>query len=93
MLTLFLKAPSLNGREITLDLTNTSALADLKKTPINIKEGVEYKYVNSSQHGWTARLIAFPQLSSVGITFRVNYDVISGLRYMHVVKRAGMKGE
>jgi len=28
---------------------------------------------------------------SVGIKFRVNHDVISGLRYMQVVKRAGMK--
>jgi len=28
---------------------------------------------------------------NVGITFNVNYDIISGLRYMHVVKRSGLK--
>jgi len=28
---------------------------------------------------------------SVGATFRVNYDVISGLRYIQVVKKAGIK--
>ncbi|KAG8942989.1 hypothetical protein FRC04_003275 [Tulasnella sp. 424] len=28
---------------------------------------------------------------NVGIRFQVNYDVISGLRYIHVVKRSGIK--
>jgi len=28
---------------------------------------------------------------NVGMRFKVNYDVISGLRYIHIVKRAGLK--
>ncbi len=32
------------------------------------------------------------RLKSVGATFRVNHDVISGLRYIQVVKKAGIKG-
>jgi len=70
ILSLFLSSPSLEGRTISLDLTNPATVAGLLKNPVIIKEGVEY---------------------NVGITFQVNYDVISGLRYLHVVKRAGMK--
>ena len=29
----------------------------------------------------------------VGITFKVNHGIISGVRYIHVVKRAGIRGK
>jgi len=70
LFSLFLSSPSLNGRTIELDLTNTTAIEALKKNPVNIKEGVEY---------------------NVGIRFKVNHSIISGMRYMQVVKRAGLK--
>jgi len=70
VLTLFLTSPSLNGRNVELDLTDQAKVEATKKSPILIKEGVEY---------------------NVGIRFKVHYDVISGLRYIHIVKRAGVK--
>jgi Rho GDP-dissociation inhibitor len=46
VLTLELRSPSLPAdKTISIDLTNSTLLADLKKNPINIKEGVDYKYV------------------------------------------------
>ena len=45
MLTMELVSDSLpSGKQIVLDLTNTVALAEAKKNPITIKEGIEYKY-------------------------------------------------
>ncbi|KAL7410488.1 immunoglobulin E-set, partial [Mrakia frigida] len=67
--TLYLESPSLH-KALVLDLTNAAALADLKKNPISIKEGVEY---------------------SVGVSFLVEGAIVSGLRYLHVVKRSGLK--
>jgi hypothetical protein len=29
---------------------------------------------------------------SVRITFKVNHSIISGVRYIHIVKRSGIKG-
>lgn len=44
ILTLELDSPSLPpGKKIVLELANKDAMADLKKHPIIIKEGVEYK--------------------------------------------------
>ncbi|KII95319.1 hypothetical protein PLICRDRAFT_34162 [Plicaturopsis crispa FD-325 SS-3] len=58
------------GKKIVFDLADTAKLADTKKNPIHIKEGVEY---------------------NVRITFKVNHSIISGVRYIQVVKRAGIK--
>ncbi|TDL29241.1 rho GDP-dissociation inhibitor [Rickenella mellea] len=69
--TLELDSPTLPpGKTIKLDLTDTAHLSDLKKNPVNIKEGIEY---------------------NVRITFKVNHSIISGVRYIQVVKRAGVK--
>ncbi|EJD00941.1 E set domain-containing protein [Fomitiporia mediterranea MF3/22] len=71
VLSLELVSPTLPpGKTIVLDVTNPQALADAKKNPITIKEGVEY---------------------NVLIRFKVNHSIISGVRYIQVVKRAGVK--
>ncbi|KAF8324455.1 immunoglobulin E-set [Cantharellus anzutake] len=73
ILTLELTSPTLpQGKKISFDLQDKATIDTLKKSPVLIKEGVEY---------------------SVGATFRINYDVISGLRYIQVVKKAGIKVE
>ncbi|KAH8920580.1 E set domain-containing protein [Atractiella rhizophila] len=64
---LVLQAPTRTQGPIRLDLKN---VADFKKNPVTIKEGVEY---------------------SVQIIFKVNHAIVSGLRYIQVVKRAGVK--
>ncbi|TEB35592.1 rho GDP-dissociation inhibitor [Coprinellus micaceus] len=58
------------GKAIVFELSNPAKIAELKKTPITIKEGVEY---------------------NVRITFKVNHSIISGVRYIQIVKRAGVK--
>jgi len=69
--TLELDSPTLPpGKKLVLDLQDPSQLANVKKNPITIKEGVEY---------------------NVRITFKVNHSIISGVRYMQVVKRAGVR--
>ena len=46
VLSMELASPTLPpGKTIALDLQNPTALADAKKVPITIKEGVEYKFV------------------------------------------------
>ncbi|KAH7924053.1 E set domain-containing protein [Leucogyrophana mollusca] len=71
VLTLELDSPTLPaGKKIIFNLSDTAKLADTKKNPIVIKEGVEY---------------------NVRITFKVNHSIISGVRYMQLVKRAGVK--
>ncbi|KAI6047313.1 immunoglobulin E-set [Pisolithus marmoratus] len=71
VLTLELDSPTLPpGKKLAFDLADTAKLADLKKNPVVIKEGVEY---------------------NVRITFKVNHSIISGVRYIQVVKRAGIK--
>jgi len=71
VLTLELASPTLPpGKHIAFDLKDTARLADTKKHPIMIKEGVEY---------------------NVRITFKVNHSIISGVRYIQLVKRAGIK--
>jgi len=54
-----------------LDLSNLTQaqLDEVKKSPLTIKEGVEY---------------------NVAISFTVGQEVLSGLKYIHVVKRAGV---
>ncbi|KAF5321379.1 hypothetical protein D9619_000761 [Psilocybe cf. subviscida] len=70
VLTLELDSPTLPaGRKIVFDLKDVAKLADTKKNPIIIKEGIEY---------------------NVRITFKVNHSIISGVRYIQVVKRAGI---
>ncbi|KAE8230433.1 hypothetical protein CF326_g4569 [Tilletia indica] len=60
--------------QITLNLEEylkggEEARENMKKNPINIKEGVTY---------------------NIAISFSVGADVLSGLKYLHVVKRAGV---
>ncbi|KLO07517.1 rho GDP-dissociation inhibitor [Schizopora paradoxa] len=69
VLTLELESPTLN-RKIVIDVQNPTQLAEAKKNPITIKEGVEYNAL---------------------ITFKVNHGITSGVRYIQVVKRAGIK--
>ncbi|KAH9938529.1 immunoglobulin E-set [Fomitopsis serialis] len=69
--TLELDSPTLPaGKKLVLDIQDPAQLANVKKNPIAIKEGVEY---------------------NVRITFKVNHSIISGVRYMQVVKRAGVR--
>ncbi|KAF9534148.1 immunoglobulin E-set [Crepidotus variabilis] len=71
ILTLELGSPTLPaGKTITFNINDQAALAEIKKNPIVIKEGVEY---------------------NVRITFKVNHSIISGVRYIQIVKRAGVK--
>ncbi|KIY49507.1 E set domain-containing protein [Fistulina hepatica ATCC 64428] len=68
VLTLELDSPTLPaGKKIALDLKNVTQMAETKKNPIIIKEGVEY---------------------NVRISFKVNHSIISGVRYIQLVKRA-----
>jgi len=70
-LTLELDSPTLPpGKTIVFNLSDTAKLANTKKNPIVIKEGVEY---------------------NVRITFKVNHSIISGVRYIQLVKRSGIK--
>ncbi|KAJ3517559.1 hypothetical protein NLJ89_g426 [Agrocybe chaxingu] len=90
VLTLELDSPTLpQGKKIIFDLKDLGKLADTKKNPIAIKEGVEYKYCSP-----TYKLLRTSELifsSSVRITFKVNHSIISGVRYIQVVKRSGIK--
>ncbi|GJE84484.1 rho GDP-dissociation inhibitor [Phanerochaete sordida] len=71
ILTLELASPSMPpGKTLIMNLQNPAVLADMKKNPVTIKEGIEY---------------------NVRITFQVNHSIISGVRYMQVVKRAGVR--
>ena len=36
------------GRKIAFDLRDQATLASLKKNPVTIKEGIEYKYVEGT---------------------------------------------
>jgi Rho GDP-dissociation inhibitor len=56
--------------DVTLDLSSAEALEQTKKSPITIKEGIEYR---------------------MKVKFQVQHEVISGLKYLHVVKRAGVR--
>ncbi|KAF5333449.1 hypothetical protein D9611_002367 [Ephemerocybe angulata] len=70
VLTLELDSPTLPaGKKIVFELSDPVKIAQLKNTPINIKEGVEY---------------------NVRIAFKVNHSIISGVRYLQVVKRSGI---
>ena len=47
VLALQLDSPTLPpGKKISVNIQDKAALDNLKKNPISIKEGVEYKYVN-----------------------------------------------
>jgi len=47
VLTLELDSPTLpSGKKITVNIQDRALLESLKKNPISIKEGVEYKYVD-----------------------------------------------
>jgi len=71
VISLELVSPTLPpGKRLGFDLTDASRLAEMKKNPIIIKEGIEY---------------------NVQITFKVNHGIISGARYIQVVKRSGVK--
>lgn len=56
--------------DVVLDLSSPENVEKVKKQPITIKEGVDYR---------------------MKVKFRVQHDVISGLKYLHVVKRSGIR--
>ncbi|TCD66944.1 hypothetical protein EIP91_000722 [Steccherinum ochraceum] len=58
------------GRTLKMNIHDPAQLAQVKKNPFVIKEGVEY---------------------NVRITFKVNHGICSGVRYMQVVKRSGVR--
>lgn len=68
---LSLESDSAPDGKVSLDIGSltTAKLDELKKSPLTIKEGVEY---------------------NVAISFSVGQEVLSGLKYIHVVKRAGV---
>lgn len=68
---LALESASAPNGKVQLDLSNLTQaqLDEVKKSPLTIKEGVEY---------------------NVAISFSVGQEVLSGLKYIHVVKRAGV---
>lgn len=73
VLTLELDSPTLPaGKQLIFNLKDTAKLADTKKNPIIIKEGIEYKCVPS--HSLSSRVSPF---ISVRITFKVNHSIIS----------------
>jgi Rho GDP-dissociation inhibitor len=75
VLTLELVSPTLPpGKKIAFNLADPNAIASLKKTPVVIKEGVEYKSVKPSAAGGQRMLIS---ACSVRITFKVNHSIIS----------------
>ena len=77
MLTMELVSDSLPpGKQIVLDLTNSTALAEAKKNPITIKEGIEYKYELLTLLGVCISFLT--RLNpSVRMSFRVNHSIIS----------------
>lgn len=87
---MFLSSASLpQGKSVTLNLTDPESF---KKTPVTIKEGVEYRCVlpfDTQRSDWA---VLTRSITSVGITFKVNGEIINGLRYIQIVKRAGVKG-
>ncbi|PVU92081.1 hypothetical protein BB559_003851 [Furculomyces boomerangus] len=56
-------------QDVVMDVSTAAAIENLKKTPLVIKEGINYR---------------------LKIRFRIQHDVISGLKYLHAVKRAGI---
>ncbi|KAG8942988.1 hypothetical protein FRC04_003274 [Tulasnella sp. 424] len=93
ILSLFLTSPTLpEGKTIEMDLTDPNAVATYKETPFDIKEGIEYRRVPSTRYAPPSHSRRFHRVPtyifhSVGIQFKVNYDVILGLRYIQVVHR------
>jgi len=92
-LSLFLESLTLS-KTLSLDLTNAAEVASLKEHPIKIKEGVDYKCVPSTTCLLNKRAEPLMKRASysVGITFKVNHGITSGVRYIQIVKRAGVKG-
>lgn len=60
------------GKKIVFDLTDPSKLVDIRKNPVVIKEGVEYKRVSSLSPS-----SSISHFISVRITFKVNHSIIS----------------
>ncbi|PWZ02020.1 putative rho GDP dissociation inhibitor [Testicularia cyperi] len=68
---LSLESATAPGGRVSINLQQSKEqLAQLKSSPINVKEGVDY---------------------SVRITFSVGHEILSGLKYVQVAKRAGIK--
>jgi hypothetical protein len=106
--TLELDSPTLPpGKKIIFQLSDTAKLADTKHHPIAIKEGVEYKYVSCDPVETVFVFMATIQcphhvqsqsFHHFGTTHCYNHfgdhsDGLSqGVRYVQLVKRAGVKG-
>jgi Rho GDP-dissociation inhibitor len=76
---------------ISIELADPAALEKVKQETIVIKEGVEYRQASPLVVRTFAPLANATY--SVGIKFRIQNDLVSGLRYLHVVKRKGIKGK
>ncbi|KAI9138121.1 immunoglobulin E-set [Paraphysoderma sedebokerense] len=64
-------AMEVNGREdVVLDLSSPAKLEAVRKQPIIIKEGIEYR---------------------LKIKFRIQHELVSGLKYLQAVKRKGIR--
>ena len=64
-------AMDVQGRpDVVLDLSTPEAVQTSSKSPITIKEGVEYR---------------------MKILFKIQHDVVSGLKYLQAVKRMGVR--
>lgn len=92
ILSLELRSDTLpQGKTIIFNLRDEGAIAALKSTPVTIKEGVEYSsvYVRKLRIDIMSYHILY---NSVGATFQVEHGIVTGLRYIQVVKKAGLKG-
>ncbi|OLY82687.1 Rho GDP-dissociation inhibitor [Smittium mucronatum] len=69
------------------------AISTLKKTPLVIKEGIAYRLKIRFRYSFSLPLFSlqhFPFITKAKISLRIQHDVISGLKYLHAVKRAGI---
>jgi Rho GDP-dissociation inhibitor len=98
MKTLFLSSPTLKDR-IVIDLKQTPAqLAETKKNPsMSANQGMYVQQLTSSHDQRRRRVLCWSHLlvsskSPVGLKLisRVEGEIVSGLKYLQVVKRAGM---
>lgn len=113
VLTLELASSTLpDGKRISFRLDDPAALAETKKHPIVIKEGVEYKYVYRHYDHRPGGGPTFDQLapqcpyhlqsqpldhlctsSFSRLAVKGSHFSFQGVRYLQVVKRAGVKGK
>lgn len=91
---MFLESPSLN-RPLVLDLTKGPAeFAKLKKEPSTSQTDLLSLIRGSTVTDFSGSVVVSIKEGveySVGITFNVEGAIVSGLRYLHIAKRSGIK--